>query len=148
MSPPSRLLRRFYMGEKTLGAKGERRVQPLLACLNELHEARVRFPPHPLWLRRRRHLWPIVISAELAVETRKVVVGLIHWLDALDIIAEQIAMTAGKETTTSVELGNPTAAINAIGAYIADEPRSLATETAGSPSDRYPLLNRLPVLAA
>ena len=88
--------------------------------------------------------WPIVVSAELAVETRKVVVRLIHWPDALDIIAEPIAMTAGKETATTVELGNPAAAIHTVGANIADEPRSLTAEATRGPADRHALFNRLP----
>ena len=124
---------RSSLGENVLCANGEHEVQPLLAFLDLLHDARVRLPSHPFWLRRRRHLWPIVVSAELAVETRKVVVRLIHWPDALDIIAEPIAMTAGKETATSVELGNPAAAIHSIGADIADKPGSLTAEAARGP---------------
>jgi hypothetical protein len=93
---PSPLVRSVYLGENMLCANGEYEVQPLLACLDLLHEARVRLPSHPFWLRRRRPFWPIITSSELAVETRKVVVCLIHRPDALDIIAEPIAMAAGK----------------------------------------------------
>ena len=72
---------------------------------------------------------------------------LIHWPDALDIIAEPIAMTAGKETATSVQFGDPPTAIHTVGAGIADEPRSLTAEAARCPSDRHALFNRLPLLA-
>jgi len=116
-----------------LCANGECEVQPRLACLDLLHEVRVRLPAHPFWFRWRRHLWPIIISAKLTVQTRKVVVRLIHWADALNIVAEPIAMAAGKETTTSVELGNPAAAIHTVGSHATNEPWSLATKAASGP---------------
>jgi hypothetical protein len=108
------------LGKKAVCANGEYDVQSLLAFLDLLHEARVRLPSHPFWLRRRRPFWPIVVSAELAVETRKIVVRLIHWPDALDIIAEPIAVSACKEPATSVKFGDPPTAIHTVGAGIAD----------------------------
>ena len=90
-------------------------------------------PAHPFWFRRRRHLWPVIISAKLTVQPRKVVVRLIHWPDTLDIIAKPIAVAAGEETATSVELGDPAAAIHAVGSHTTNEPWSLATKAARGP---------------
>ena len=89
-------VRSFQPGEDVLCANRERHVQPLLAVFYLLHDARVTSSIASILVSAAEAFWPIVISAELAVETRKVVVRLIHWPDALDIIAEPIAMPAGE----------------------------------------------------
>ena len=53
-------------------------------------------------------------------------------------------MTAGKETATPVQLGDPAAAVHAVDQHTAKEPRSLTTKAARRPPDRHELFNRLP----
>jgi hypothetical protein len=73
--------------------------------------------------------------------------GAIHQSSALHRVAKAVAVAASKEVSSTVELRNPSAAINSVGADVADEPGPLTAHTARCPPDRHPLVNGLPILA-
>ena len=72
----------------------------------------------------------------------------VHRPVALHRIAKAVAVPAGEEPASTIELCNLPAAIHPIGVNVADKPGTLAAEAAGSPADRHALVDRLPFLAS
>jgi hypothetical protein len=79
------------------------------------------------------------------VQTCESMVGAIHGRATLDRIAEPVAMAAGEKSAAAIELGDPPAAVYAIGADVADEPRPLAAEATSRPRNGHALADRLPI---
>jgi hypothetical protein len=77
----------------------------------------------------------------------KVVVRAIDRSEALDGIAQTVAMPAREKPATPVELRGTTAAVHAVARHVTDEPGALATEAACCPPDRNKLANGFPLLA-
>jgi hypothetical protein len=61
-------------------------------------------------------------------------------------VGKPIAMTAGKQATGIVQLGDLAAAIGAVRAYRTDKPRPFAAKTARRPRDGHALLHISPIL--
>ena len=80
--------------QNALRAGRKRHVYLLLAHLNLLDNPAVCPPSHPPRLRRWRHVWTGAIYAKLAMQLGKAVVRAINWSEALDGIAETVAMPA------------------------------------------------------
>ena len=82
------------------------------------------------------------------MQASQAMMGAVHWSAALHRVAEAVAVPAGEEPASTIELGNLPAAIDPVGVNVADEPWPLAAEAAGRPTDRHALVNGLPILAA
>jgi hypothetical protein len=93
---PRTLFYPFNSRQDALGAYREDRLKLVLAGSNLLRDPRVGLPSHPFRFRWRRHIRPVVISPELAVQTRKPMMGLVHPVAALRGISKPVAIPAGK----------------------------------------------------
>ena len=123
-------------------------VEAILARLDLLHDTIIRPLPHPLWAPGRYSIRSAIVGPELLMKPRQAVMRASHWPVTLHRIAEAVAVAARKQLSGKVDLCNPSAAINPIGVNVADKPRTLSAEAAGSPSDRHPLLDGLPIVSA
>jgi hypothetical protein len=83
-------------GKDPLRSEREDDIQAIFASLDLLHDAIVRSLPHPLRALGRHSVWPIVVRAELAMQSSQAMMSPIHRPVALDRISEAIAMSAGK----------------------------------------------------
>jgi hypothetical protein len=112
-----------------------------------LGDAPIGSPAHPSWLRGWRAIRSVVMRLQFPAQAHQSQVGTVNHVPALAGVAEPVAMAAGEELTRSVKPGHLAAAIHAIAADIAGEPRPFAAEAAGCPPYRHRLVNLLPLLA-
>jgi hypothetical protein len=146
-SQPSSPFQFVNPGKDPLRSEREDDIQAIFASLDLLHNAIIGSLPHPLRAPGRHSVWPSVVRAEFAMQASQLMMSSIHRPVTLDRISEAVAEAACEELTGTIELCNPSPAIHAIGMNVADEPGAFSAEAAGSPADRYSLVNGLPILA-
>lgn len=93
-------------------------------------------------------MWSDVFRAEFAMKAPEIVIGLVHPIATLSPVPQPVALAAGEQLASAMQLRDPATAIHVIRVHGADEPSPLSAEPAGGPLDRDTLFDCLPVRSA